>query len=132
MKKFTLIVSCLLLFGFLNTLQAQTKEKWKELENFHEVMSETFHPSEEGNLVPIKNRSLEMLQKAIIWRKSTPPAGYDKKAVKKHLKNLVKGSKSLHKLIMQKGTNQQITESLSKLHDVFHEVAEKCESKEHH
>ena len=34
-------------------------------EAFHEVMSKTFHPAEEGKLDPIKTRSYEMVQKAI-------------------------------------------------------------------
>lgn len=39
-------------------------DKWVELKAFHGVMSQTFHPSEEGNLELIKTRSEEMAEKA--------------------------------------------------------------------
>ncbi len=50
-----------------NNYKAVTKGKfddWPALKDFHKVMSQTFHPSEEGNLQPIKERSGEMTQKA--------------------------------------------------------------------
>ena len=48
-----------------NTISAQsTFEKWPAIKAFHEVMSQTFHPSEEGNLEPIKTRSEELMNSA--------------------------------------------------------------------
>jgi hypothetical protein len=38
---------------------------WAELKEFHGVMSQTFHPAEEGKLDPIKTRSTEMVEKAV-------------------------------------------------------------------
>jgi len=65
MKK---LLSLLLIFtAFIVTkpVQAQQKAKWQELDAFHEVMSKTFHPSEEGKLEPIRSRSAEMVEKVI-------------------------------------------------------------------
>ena len=46
----------------INSVKAQsTFDKWPAIKEFHSVMSQTFHPSEEGNLEPIKARSEEML-----------------------------------------------------------------------
>ena len=68
MKKITcLLVTALILVSAAN---AQNKT-WKEKEDFHAVMSETFHPAEEGKLEPIKNRSQEMADKAMAWLRST-------------------------------------------------------------
>ena len=89
----------LLLIAFA---QAQEKKSWKEMDDFHTVMSETFHPAEEGKLGPIKKRSQEMVDKAVAWQKSTAPEGYDKKAVKGSLKKLVQGTKELNKLVKAK------------------------------
>ena len=50
MKKILLLSFATLCFSFANNIQAQQKEKWKELDAFHEVMSKTFHPAEEGKL----------------------------------------------------------------------------------
>lgn len=131
MKKLLFLAFAALTLGFVNNVQGQNKEKWKELDTFHEVMSKTFHPAEEGKLEPIKSRSQEMLDKAIAWKNSTAPAGYDQDAVKKNLKDLVKGAKKVNKLVQKNAADAEIKEQLSALHDVFHQIVEKCEKEEH-
>jgi len=42
-------------------------DQWPALKTFHEVLSQTFHPSEEGNLEPIKSRSEELMNKAALY-----------------------------------------------------------------
>ena len=108
------------------------KAKWQELDAFHEVMSKTFHPAEEGKLEPIRKRSAEMLEKAIAWKNSAAPEGYDKDAVKKNLNKLVKGAKEINKMVKKNASDQELKEELSELHDVFHEIVEKCEKGGHH
>ncbi|MEP6700929.1 MAG: hypothetical protein ABJA85_06425, partial [Bacteroidota bacterium] len=78
MKKSIALVLIIALLTTGKSSQAQQKAKWNELEAFHEIMSKTFHPAEEGKLEPIKNHSGELLAKAITWKNSTAPAGYDK------------------------------------------------------
>jgi hypothetical protein len=95
-------------------------------------MSQTFHPAEEGKLDPIKSRSREMLEKAIAWRNSTAPEGFDQKAVRKNLKELVKGATELNDLVVRKATDAELKQKLSSLHDVFHRIVEKCEKEDHH
>jgi hypothetical protein len=126
-------IACLLVAGFvlMASSKAQEKMSWKEMSDFHTVMSETFHPAEEGKMGPIKSRSQEMLDKAIAWKNSAIPEGYDKKTVKKSLKKLVDGSKELHKLIKANAADNVIKEKLSGLHDIFHQVMEKGEKEEH-
>ena len=132
MKKITLILTCFLLLIVAKSGLAQPKETWPELEAFHEVMSKTFHPAEEGKLDPIKTRSYEMVQKAIAWKNSTAPAGYDKNAVTKTLKKLVKGAKELNNMVQRNAADNEIKEELTELHEVFHEITEKCKSGDHH
>lgn len=130
MKK---IFSIIVLFAALSfSVSAQKKAEWKEMDDFHTVMGGTFHPAEEGNLKPIKTRSQEMIDKAVAWQKSDAPEGYNKKAVKASLKKLVKGSKELHKMVKSGATDKELTGKLSGLHDVFHEIMEKCTDTEQH
>ncbi len=117
---------------FFNSARAQTKAKWAEMETFHGVMGTTFHPVEEGNFEPIRKRSQELLDKAIAWQNSTAPEGYDQAAVKKTLKKLVKGAKEVHKLVQKNAAESEIKEELTELHDVFHEIMEKCQKGDHH
>lgn len=132
MKKLFSLAVVLSAILFINPVKAQQKAKWAELDAFHEVMSKTFHPSEEGKLEPIKTRSQEMLDKAVAWKNSTAPEGYDKNSVKKNLKDLVKGAKELNKMVKENAADATLKEKLSKLHDVFHQIVEKCEKEEHH
>ena len=93
---------------------------------FHGVMSETFHPSEEGNLEPIKNRIGEMVEKAKALKTSEIPQDIDTPELRKEIKNLIKGSKKLEKLIAKNGSDESIIKSLSELHDVFHNIVGMC------
>jgi hypothetical protein len=114
-----------------NTSFGQEKAKWKEMEDFHAVMGGTYHPAEEGKLEPIRTRSKEMVDKAVAWEKSTAPAGYDKNAVNATLKKLVTGAKEIDRMVKAKAGDQALKTKLSSLHDIFHEIMEKCEKPEH-
>ena len=131
MKKILFLLVAAIAFAGLNASQAQEKAKWKEMDAFHEVMSKTFHPAEEGKLEPIRTRSQEMLDKATAWQNSTAPAGYDQNAVKKNLKDLVKGAKEINDLVKENAADGVLKTKLSKLHNVFHEIMEKCENENH-
>ena len=128
MKNFLSIsVALIATFLFTNPIKSQTKpDSWPQKKAFHDVMSTTFHPSEEGNLEPIKKRSGEMAQKAEEWLKSTPPAEFDKPIVKEKLKLLYKESKALDKLVKSKASDEEIKTALAKLHDRFHEIVSAC------
>jgi len=106
MKTTILLLITLIVFGGINNAQSQEKEKWKEMDAFHEVMAKTFHPAEEGKLEPIKT-------------------------VKKSLKELVNGAKEINNLVKEKAANDILKAKLSKLHDVFHEIMEKCGNENH-
>ena len=112
--------------------QAQAKAKWKEMDDFHTVMAGTFHPAEEGNLQPIRTRSQEMVDKAVAWKSSDAPEGYNKKAVNVTLENLVKGAKEIDKMVKANATDKELVSKLTGLHGVFHEIMEKCQKEDHH
>ena len=130
-----IVLSVIMMFAALTVsrpVHAQPKAKWQELDTFHEVMSKTFHPAEEGKLEPIRSRSSEMVDKAVAWKNSTAPEGYDKSAVLKNLKKLVRGAKEINKMVKKNASDNELKEELSELHDVFHEIVEKCEKEDHH
>ena len=106
-------------------------DDWSELKTFHGVMSQTFHPSEEGDLNPIKKRSAEMVEKANDLAKSKIPAEFNKKEVINAVSKLSKDSQKIHKLIQNKGKDDAIKKSLLDLHDTFHLIVEKCTEGDH-
>ncbi len=138
MKKVTMIVSILIcMLIAVQSTQAQEKGKskfdnWPELKTFHGVMSQTFHPSEEGNLKPIKERSGEMAEKADKLAQSKIPSEFDKKEVKEAVNKLAADSKALDALIKKKGSDEEIKKALAALHDTFHLIVERCQKGEEH
>ena len=105
---------------------AQAPTEWKEKDDFHKVMASTFHPMEDGNFNPIKEKSQEMYDKAVAWQKSFIPVGYNKKKISKILKKLVKETNDLNKEIKAGTTDTKIKEDLTELHDIFHEIVGLC------
>lgn len=123
-------VAMLLFFLAANTLSAQsTFDKWPAIKELHEVISQTFHPSEEGNLQPIKARSEELMNKAAAILKSDIPAEFKTPAILASAEKLQLKSKALHKLVQAKASDADIKKSLSDLHDVFHEIVGLCSEK---
>lgn len=115
--------------------EAATKgrfDDWQALKDFHGVMSQTFHPSEEGNLQPIKTRIGEMIAKAKALQSSSIPAEFNKSGVKESIANLVKGSQNLEKQIKKKASDAEITKSLSRIHDTFHTIIGLCTTEDNH
>ncbi len=107
-------------------------KNWAEMKAFHQVMAQTFHPSEEGNLQPIKSRIGEMVQKAEALKTSKVPKEFDNNKVRKHINQLVKDSKKLQVKITAGASDAEITKSLSALHDVFHKIVGLCSEIEDH
>ena len=117
----------LVLIVVANSVSAQsTFEKWPDLKEFHEVISQTFHPAEEGNLAPIKARSEEMMNKAAILLKSDIPAEFRTNAILASAERLQLKSKALNKLVTSNGSDAAILKSITDLHDTFHEIVGLC------
>ncbi|MBK6964622.1 MAG: hypothetical protein IPH20_11970 [Bacteroidales bacterium] len=126
----SVLVAALMVFA-ASFVSAQDKVEWKEMIDFHKVMSQTFHPVEEGNFQPIRERSGEMVEKATAWQNASIPAGYTNfKGIKKNLKQLVKKSSALDKKIKTGCTDEIIKADLTALHDIFHNIVGLC-SDEH-
>jgi hypothetical protein len=117
---------------FANYVTAQSvSEKWPAIKDFHGVMSQTFHPSEKGNLAPIKARSLEMVEKAEAIVKSAIPSEFRTAAILGSAERIQIKSKVLHKMILSKATDADITAKLADLHDTFHEIVGLCSNEKH-
>lgn len=134
MSKVKFISAGLLMYLFMsvNGVQAQSIfDKWEALKSFHEVMSQTFHPMEDGNLEPIKTRSLEMSEKAAMLTKDVP-AEFNTPGITDATKRLDEGCKNLNTMITNNATDDEIKKSLVSMHDVFHEIAGLCSDADKH
>lgn len=113
------------------SVSAQSMDKWPALKDFHGVMSQTFHPAEEGNLEPIKARSEELMNKAAALLKSDIPADFRTPAILASAEKLQMKTKALHKLVTAKAADAEITKSLTDAHNIFHEIVGLCTGEKH-
>lgn len=107
-------------------------EDWPQITAFHQVMSQTFHPSEEGNLQPIKTRSKELAEKAAALKSATMPAQFNTPEINKAIGELISGSKKLDKMVQSKTDDRKITQQLTDLHEVFHKIVGLCSADHQH
>ncbi|MDG2433310.1 hypothetical protein [Flavobacterium sp.] len=126
MKKLKVLL-ILALVVMANSVSAQsTFDKWPAIKEFHDVISATFHPAEEGNLAPIKARSEEMMTKAAALLTAPKPAEFKTRAIVEASEKLKLQSIGLNALIMGNGSNDSIVKELTEMHDVFHEIVGLC------
>ncbi len=132
MKNLTALFVLALLIFVSSIASSQTKVEWKEREDFHQVMGQTFHPVEDGNYTPIRERSGEIVEKAVAWQNSTIPAEFASvTGLKENLAKLVAGSEALNAKIKANCTNEEIKTDLTALHDVFHDIVGSCNTTDH-
>lgn len=120
-KLFVLAIAAI--FSLAATAQ---QADWKQMHDFHAVMSKTFHPAEEGNLKPARTNAAELVAKAKAWQASTAPAGYDAKVAQPILKKLVTACTDLEAGVKAKKSDKELTTLITAAHEVFHELTEKC------
>ena len=97
------------------------------MEDFHGIISKTYHPAEEGNLQPVKDKADSLVLRAIAWQASGVPAGYNGKTVKPKLDKLVIECKAVKTAITQKKNDETLKKLITAVHTTFHGIMEKGE-----
>lgn len=110
--------------------------EWKEMDDFHMVMAETFHPyKDSANLEPVKSKAGDLVAAADKWVAATLPKKMDNDKVKGKLETLKQESQTLVQTVSG-GDDKAIGDQLTKVHDLFHEIQEawygEGEGHEHH
>lgn len=91
---------------------------------YHEVMSTTFHPAEEGDLQPLKTKAGMLAERGAAWANMTLPASLKGKGIEAKLQALATGSREIAELVQKNASDEALTKAITALHDVFHEVVE--------
>lgn len=98
--------------------------EWKQMDDFHIIMAETFHPfKDSANLEPAKTRAAELLRAADEWVAAGLPAKVDNEVVRSKLRQLKAEAETLVESV-QSSEDNVIAERLTKLHDTFHSIQE--------
>jgi hypothetical protein len=105
---------------------------WKEMDDFHMVMAETFHPyKDSADLEPVKKKVGELVASADRWANSSIPKRVDNETTRGQLQSLKSETEVLADLV-QKGDDTPIGEQLNKVHELFHQIQEGWYTNDHH
>jgi len=124
-------IALLFLFSFPVISFGQDRPVWAELKQFHTVMSGTFHPAEEGNLTPLRDRATELFENARKWQESPIPSTFKKEETSQALKALVIKCGAVMKGVEARQSDAELTRMISEAHDVFHRIVGECRNVEH-
>ena len=105
--------------------QEITSDHWKEMDDFHMVMAEAFHPyKDSSNLEPAKQNAASLKAAAETWSQATLPSKFEGDDEIKFKLNQLKADASKFEEVVKTGDDKAVGESLTKLHDLFHEIQE--------
>lgn len=103
---------------------AVSKDEWKEMDDFHMLMAEAFHPyKDSANLEPAKAKAAELATAAEKWTSAPLPEKVNNDDVKTKLDQLKTGTASFVETV-KSGDDKKIGDELTVLHDQFHEIQE--------
>lgn len=123
-KPFTLIIAALLFA--MSSFGQSALDNWPEMKAYHTVLSQTFHPAEEGDLKPIRKRSHELLADIKLVNASPLPAEVDNEDMRKLLKKLQKENDKLNAFVVREEQSATVMKQLTIVHDIFHEILGIC------
>ncbi|MCX8492408.1 MAG: hypothetical protein ORN54_15230 [Cyclobacteriaceae bacterium] len=129
---FLVFIFCSLLGCTSKTGSTETAEtastdsdEWKEMDSFHMIMAEAFHPYKDStNLAPTKKLAEEMAIEAEKWASAELPEKVNTDEVKEKLQKLKTDTRTLSDLIKSGADDAAVGSSLNALHDSFHSIME--------
>ena len=112
---------------------AEEQLEWKELDAYHMLMAEAFHPyKDSANLAPAKTGAAALAEEATKWVAAPLPAKVDNQEVKDALVKLEADSRAFAEKVAGGATDEELGASLNALHDHFHKIQEAWHHGGHH
>lgn len=121
-----------------NASTSPDPDAWPEMESFHMVMAEAYHPfMDSKNLEPIKSLAENLSRESEKWAAAALPERMNNDDIKAKLSNLKTDSRRLADLVKSRANDDEIGKALAALHESFHEIMEAWhggheEKHEHH
>lgn len=126
MKKIALFLLAAVLFAGAGFAQTQKAAVWPELKSFHELMSTSFHPAEEGNFAPLKENAPKLYKAAKVWYASEIPATYKTEETKNTLDQLMKKCNEIWREVDKNASDEKLKTLITEAHDIFHKIVGEC------
>jgi len=99
-------------------------DEWPQMDEFHMIMAESFHPfRDSADIGPAKANADSLVVAADKWLNSPIPEKVNNEEVKEMLQNLKSEAESFA-ILSKTDDPKAIGESLTKLHDHFHQLQE--------
>ncbi len=109
----------------------QSKVNWPQLKTFHEIMSASFHPAEEGNFAPLKANADNLFNAARAWQKSVIPEDQFKlKETKDALRRLTIDCAAVQKAVIANRADAELLRLVTTAHDTYHRIVGECRQSE--
>ena len=99
---------------------------WKELDAFHKVLGDAWHPIAKGDYAPARAKAEELLKAAEAWRKSKGPKSCDNEATRAGLTRMIDDARSYADAAKRAASDDAIKVTLKTTHDTFEGFAEPC------
>jgi hypothetical protein len=104
---------------------------WKELDAYHMVMMQVWHPAKEkSDLAPIRARAATLADAADVWAAAPIPSACDTPANRANIARVRTESRTLVALASN-GTDADVKAALAALHDRFELVNRGCKVAHH-
>ncbi|MBY0436100.1 MAG: hypothetical protein K2U26_18565 [Cyclobacteriaceae bacterium] len=113
--------------------QAAASDEWKEMESFHMIMAEAYHPlKDSANLAPAKSRAEALASEAEKWAAAELPEKVDTEEVKSQLIALKSTTRSFADQVKANAPDADLSIALEALHEQFHLIMEAWHSSQEH
>ena len=108
----------------------KTKAQWAEMTAFHSLMAKTYHPTEDGNYAPLKEKADSLLMAAKAWQASVIPVDYKPVETKETLDKLVQQCTVLAGAVKAKAADEKLKVLIADAHELFHKIVGECKKTE--
>jgi hypothetical protein len=104
---------------------AEDDSEWEEMDSFHLIMAEAFHPyKDSANLEPVRRLADELAQQAEKWASAPLPDKIKNDEMKAQLNQLISDTRALSAKIQSGASDEEIGTMLQNLHESFHSIME--------
>lgn len=126
MKKIVLFLLASFLFCGAGFAQSQKTAVWPEMKAFHELMSASFHPTEEGNFAPLREKANQLYRASKVWYASEIPSTYKTEETRANIEKLMIQCHDIMYQVDQKANDDKIKPMIVAAHDIFHKIVGEC------
>jgi DNA-dependent RNA polymerase auxiliary subunit epsilon len=95
-------------------------------------MSDTFHPAENGDYKPLREKADSLYLSAVAWQLSPIPSDYKEKETKETLAKLVGEVKAIAEAIKKGIDDKALFTMINNAHDTFHKIVGECKKDDGH